>query len=937
MSFLGVFFVVLPIDDALADEPSQNMCVADVDVVLVMDRSGSMEDGGFCEWESVYNSACVSREKSGLTKDQCLAIKDDDEFPNSCRAPVYTATIPNKITDAKQAANNFLGKLGTNDQSALVSFADNATRDKFLTSTHTEIGDLTIGGGANIGAAIASANIELASSTNANPQAMKAIILLADGNANKPDENAVQYAKNMADQAALLGHKIFTIGLGDNIDAGAEALLEYIADVTGAKRENNAVGYYYASTGDGLENIYDNIGSQICNYGSISGCKYNDVDEDSDIIGEEKIGGWVINLSQDGNLISEQETVSDVNDENYGCYTFAGLMSGIYTVSEIEQNGWTQTYPTEESFWTVELLEEGVNANERHFGNYQIPDEPETGSITIIKNSNSSSSQEFVFSSNLGIDFELIDNGSNSTSSKSFFDIPVGSYSVTENVVSGWNLTEISCVGCINGNYNTTGNSVNITLGQGDNVECTFFNEQDIPSTSIISGYKFEDQDGATTTNEYLQNPGKDWVINLFDVTVSTTATTTTNVNGYFEFNDLEDGEYILTETLKSGWEQLMASSSDIVINGSDSENNNFVNYYAYCGNEILDNNETCDDGQNNGIVCDPSYGSSCNYCSDICQIVELSGSYCGDGIKNGNEECDGSDGVSSGYTCDSNCELQSAGGGGGFINSALSIENTQVEVNSAKPNSVTITWLTTHFSTSRVVYDTVPHSTVGNPPNYGYAYSTIEDPVKVTAHSVTISGLAPKTTYYFRSISHGSPEVYGQEITFSTVDFDNDINEETAVLGEEGAPVLVITKTVSKEKANPGETDIEFVIIVKNEGNLTAFNVKLNDILPQGISFQDFDGNIKDWDLGDINPGEEAAVKYMAGVNANAATKVYANNASASADNHASVTASASLEVEKVIVLAETGFKFNEFIILFVSLLTLASSAIFIRSRQTV
>lgn len=83
---------------------------------------------------------------------------------------------------------------------------------------------------------------------------------------------------------------------------------------------------------------------------------------------------------------------------------------------------------------------------------------------------------------------------------------------------------------------------------------------------------------------------------------------------------------------------------------------------------------------------------------------------------------------------------------------------------------SATITWTTSHPATSRVVYDTVSHPTASTTlANYGYAKSTVEDPALTTTHSVTVNGLTADTTYYFRSVSHGSPETVGDEITVHT------------------------------------------------------------------------------------------------------------------------------------------------------------------------
>lgn len=84
---------------------------------------------------------------------------------------------------------------------------------------------------------------------------------------------------------------------------------------------------------------------------------------------------------------------------------------------------------------------------------------------------------------------------------------------------------------------------------------------------------------------------------------------------------------------------------------------------------------------------------------------------------------------------------------------------------------STTIEWLTDKPATSRVIYDTVPHSILGEAPNYGYGFSTVEqdlDP-KIINHSVTITGLTPGTTYYYRTVSAASPEAVGPEQSFST------------------------------------------------------------------------------------------------------------------------------------------------------------------------
>lgn len=93
---------------------------------------------------------------------------------------------------------------------------------------------------------------------------------------------------------------------------------------------------------------------------------------------------------------------------------------------------------------------------------------------------------------------------------------------------------------------------------------------------------------------------------------------------------------------------------------------------------------------------------------------------------------------------------------------------STQTTTNPAE-TSLIATWTTDHVATSRVVYDTIPHVVLGIAPNYGYANSTVEDTTVVTSHSVTVSGLSSGTTYFFRTISRGSPEAVSDEFSGTT------------------------------------------------------------------------------------------------------------------------------------------------------------------------
>ena len=76
------------------------------------------------------------------------------------------------------------------------------------------------------------------------------------------------------------------------------------------------------------------------------------------------------------------------------------------------------------------------------------------------------------------------------------------------------------------------------------------------------------------------------------------------------------------------------------------------------CGNGATENGEQCDAGCQNGVPCTPPYGLTCDYCSNQCKTVTLTGPYCGDGIKNGQEECDDGN-TQNGDGCSATCLIE--------------------------------------------------------------------------------------------------------------------------------------------------------------------------------------------------------------------------------------------------------------------------------------
>ncbi len=532
--FLLVFGVLTPSfmgvqKDIDAEEPQ--MCAVDVDVMLVMDVSGSMEQGyepSKCEWTELvwvgseengsfqYFSRCDDGNTDSTDGCDSQEITSGEVTENWCqskdkpapRESVFYEAKQSKIDAAKDAANSFIDNMGANDQSGLVSFSDNASLVKSLDNNHAStksaVNALTTGGATNIGDALVLASQELDS--HQNGQAVKAIILLTDGKANKPNgdgmhENSddVNYAIQKANEAGEKNYKVFTVGLGSGSEIN-ESMLQQIADDTGAN-------YHHAPNGSDLSDIYNQIAWEVCQYGSISGYKYSDLNHNNEFDqGEPGVEGFEIVLNLDGEEFARQQT-----DEN-GKYVFSGLLSGSYEVRE-GNNFLLEPYEkiSPESAYQINLSK-GQEITDKNFLNY----------------------------------FPVCGNG--------ILDTDYGE----------------ECDG-----------QVGLIEGYYCSASCELEKEESDESY-IISGYKYVDADGlASTTDDWLA--GENWTINLhLASTTQVVSSTSTNQYGQFMFDELSAGEYYLSENLLSGWLQIYAPTSTVVVpegENSTSSDHIFVNY----------------------------------------------------------------------------------------------------------------------------------------------------------------------------------------------------------------------------------------------------------------------------------------------------------------------------------------------------------------------
>ena len=63
--------------------------------------------------------------------------------------------------------------------------------------------------------------------------------------------------------------------------------------------------------------------------------------------GEPGLEGWTVNLKSGDTIIATTTTGPD------GAYEFTGIVPGSYTVEEVMQSGWTQSYPQAPGTQTV--------------------------------------------------------------------------------------------------------------------------------------------------------------------------------------------------------------------------------------------------------------------------------------------------------------------------------------------------------------------------------------------------------------------------------------------------------------------------------------------------------------------------------------------------------------------------------------------------------
>lgn len=152
-----------------------------------------------------------------------------------------------------------------------------------------------------------------------------------------------------------------------------------------------------------------------------------------------------------------------------------------------------------------------------------------------------------------------------------------------------------------------------------------------------------------------------------------------------------------------------------------------------------------------------------------------------------------------------------SSGGAGGILPGLTISQQYETEIQATQ---VIIKWLTGYKSTSRVIYSPIDEAHLfdfNNLPNYGYVYSTAEQDAPanmkgVISHKVVLNNLKPNTKYYYRTISHASPDTISKEHSFVTKKNEIEIFKEKIEFEDKNEDVKITEQILLPAKVDSGQ-----------------------------------------------------------------------------------------------------------------------------------
>jgi len=370
--------------------------------------------------------------------------------------------------------------------------------------------------------------------------------------------------------SSWLDNSTLRITFGEQSAVGAYEMVigPQILDTSGNPMDQDADGV----NGETLDDRYS-ASFEVVVAGEIHGSKWNDLDGDGIRDGGEPgLEGWIIYLDQNQNAQLDPEETSIATDAN-GDYSFLDLLPNTYTVAEVLQSGWAQTYPAGDGTHSVPL-ESGQVVEDVDLGNWAtqgeihgskwhdldgdgVWDGEESGlegwTIYLDQNQN-----------------DQLDAGETSTTtdvdgSYSFTSLPAGTYVVAEVLQTDWEQTYPGVA------------THTVALSATQVVQDVDFGNRQIPGQISGSEWYDADQDGVRDGGE----PGlAGWIIyldqNQNDQRDAGETWTATDSNGDYSFAELPPGTYTVAEEVQFDWTQTYPSHPAIeyaiVFDGADDD-----------------------------------------------------------------------------------------------------------------------------------------------------------------------------------------------------------------------------------------------------------------------------------------------------------------------------------------------------------------------------
>jgi Ca2+-binding RTX toxin-like protein len=306
---------------------------------------------------------------------------------------------------------------------------------------------------------------------------------------------------------------------------------------------------------------------------SISGTVFVDTNGNGVLdSGESGLSGWTVDL-----INSSQTTITTTSSAN-GQYSFTGLVPGIYTVQIVSQSGYVASSPSR-----VNVTDVNGRADTVNFGEFA----PVTVSGEVFDDPTDSGTFNTGDSGLAGVTVELIQGSqveettSGSGGLFSFANIGPGSFTLELIAQAGWAATN---------------SPVTITPTSGTNPSSVDLGERPIVT---ISGAVYNDvaDSGVLSSSD----PGlSGWTVTLLNSANQVIASTTTDSNGLYSFNNLAAGNYTVEDVLQTGYVQTtpaFGSFSIVAPSGGVFSGENFGVFQADQGPPVYTVNTTADSG----------------------------------------------------------------------------------------------------------------------------------------------------------------------------------------------------------------------------------------------------------------------------------------------------------------------------------------------------